>query len=570
MLAPLLLLALAAQAPAPGVAQVVVSIVGTNDLHGRIEVLPRFGGYLKNLRRVRARDGGGVVLLDAGDMFQGTLPSNLGEGAAVVRAYNALEYSAAAVGNHEFDFGPEGPAATPRKAEDDPRGALKARAVQARFPLLAANLFDAATDRRVDWRNMPASTVIAAGGLRIGVIGLTTMGTPRTTIASNFRGLTVAPLAPVITDEARALREAGADAVVVVAHAGGECRQFGQPDDISACDGRSEIFQVARALPAGAVDLIVAGHTHEGLAHRVAGIPIIESYAEGRAFGRVDLTFVVNRGDRRNRARLVGTQIFPPQSICAAETCAAQRYQGAPVVPDRRVQAAIAPDLKAARALREERLGPLVTTPLTRDRRRESSLGNLFADLMRAATPAAEVAITNGGSLRADIPAGPLTYGQLFEAFPFDNRLATVKMSGAELQRTFAQNLSHSGAIVSISGVRVSARCEGGALLTTLLREPAGTPINGDDQLTVVTSDFLAMGGDALFSESVQRTGDLDGELIREAMAKLLRARGGPLSADQPGLLDPARPRIAFPGQRPVRCNAPVPPAPPGPATFTR
>ena len=81
-----------------------LSIVGTNDLHGGI--LPRdgrgglalLGGYLKNLREARARDGGAVLLIDAGDMFQGTLESNVTEGASVVAAYNALGYTAAAIG----------------------------------------------------------------------------------------------------------------------------------------------------------------------------------------------------------------------------------------------------------------------------------------------------------------------------------------------------------------------------------------------------------------------------------------------------------------------------------------
>ena len=103
-------------------APLTVSIVGTNDLHGGVVArngrggLALLGGYVKNLRAARARDGGAVLLIDAGDMFQGTLESNLGEGAAVVAAYNALGYAAAAIGNHEFDFGPVGKAATPRDA----------------------------------------------------------------------------------------------------------------------------------------------------------------------------------------------------------------------------------------------------------------------------------------------------------------------------------------------------------------------------------------------------------------------------------------------------------------------
>jgi 5'-nucleotidase len=72
-------------------------------------------------------------------MFAGTLPSNLGEGAAAVRAYALLGYAAIAIGNHEFDFGPIGPATPARTPSDDPRGALRARAAEAPFPFLDAN-----------------------------------------------------------------------------------------------------------------------------------------------------------------------------------------------------------------------------------------------------------------------------------------------------------------------------------------------------------------------------------------------------------------------------------------------
>src|SRR5690349_17410424 len=90
-------------------ATITISVVATTDLHGG--VLPRnerggvelFGGYLRNIRNARVRDGGGVLLVDSGDMFQGTLESNLNEGAAVIATYNEFGYAAAAIGNHEFD-----------------------------------------------------------------------------------------------------------------------------------------------------------------------------------------------------------------------------------------------------------------------------------------------------------------------------------------------------------------------------------------------------------------------------------------------------------------------------------
>ncbi|HEU4689385.1 MAG TPA: hypothetical protein VFS23_13515, partial [Vicinamibacterales bacterium] len=110
---------------------VTLSILGTSDLHGEAFPrngrggLPLFAGYVNNLRAVRAADGGAVLLIDSGDTYQGNIESNLSEGAVIVDAYNALGYTAQAVGNHDFDFGAvDSPAA--RQLPGDLRGALKA------------------------------------------------------------------------------------------------------------------------------------------------------------------------------------------------------------------------------------------------------------------------------------------------------------------------------------------------------------------------------------------------------------------------------------------------------------
>jgi len=532
--------------------RLTISLVGSNDLHGRVESLPPFAGYLANLRRARARDGGAVLLLDAGDMFQGTLASNLGEGAAVVRAYNALGYTAAALGNHEFDFGPVGPAVTARPGSgDDPRGALRARAAEATFPFLDANLVDATTGAPPAWRNVQPTTLVELAGIKIGIVGVTTASTPRTTLAANFAGLAVKPLAATIAAAAAGLHRQGATVVIVAAHAGGVCHRFDQPEHFESCEADGEIFQVARDLAAhgGAVDAIVAGHTHEGVAHRVAGIPIVEAFANGHDFSRIDLTI-----DRAS-GRALDAHIFPPHRICAPERCAEESYEGAPVVADPAVAAAIAPALEAARAQRQERLGPMLPAPIKRAQKTESPLGNLFADLMRAARPGADVALTNGGGLRTDLPAGPLTYGQLFEALPFDNRFATIPTTGAELADVIAGNLRRDNGIVSLSGVRAEARCKDGALAVTLFRSD-GRPIAPKARLTLLTSDFLATGGDGLFSEELKAHAKLDdGPPIRDAMADLLRARKTPLGPDDRALFDPAHPRLAYPGPRPVKCR---------------
>jgi 5'-nucleotidase len=230
-------------------------------------------------------------------------------------------------------------------------------------------------------------------------------------------------------------------------------------------------------------------------------------------------------------------------------------YEGAPLAADAAVAAALAPAHAAARAKRQETLSVAIARPITRAYRTESPLGNLFADLMRAARRA-DVGLTNGGALREDLPAGVLTYGQLHEAMPFDNGFATISVTGAELARAVAGNLARDNGILSLSGVRARATCQGGAIDVALTRAD-GTPIAPRDKLTLVTSDFLATGGDGLFPAEVRARAVLDGgPPLRDAMAAELRVRKAPLTPDDPALFDPARPRLTYPGRRPMRCGA--------------
>lgn len=533
-------------ADAPRTQPVTITVIGTNDLHGHLRALPVFAGYLAILRELRESDGT-VVLLDGGDMFQGTLESNLAEGAPVIEAYGALGYDAAAIGNHEFDYGPVGPAATPRSPEDDPRGALLARAREARFPLLSANLLGA-DGEPIEWPHVTPSTLFERGGIRIGVVGVTTEETLTTTNAANVRDLRMAPLAESIAREAALLRARGADVVLVAAHAGGFCERFDDPFDLSSCRTDEEIFEVARALPRGAVDAIVAGHTHAGVAHVVHGIPIIESYAYGRAFGRIDLTVDPERG-------VIGVRVHPPRALCAEGSaaggdCVPGMYEGREVRIDPRIEALIEPALERARDEERRPLGVTLEGPITASYGRESALGNLFADLMRAARPEADVAITNGGGLRADLPAGALTYGELHRASPFDNRFALVRMRVGELAERLAAGLESRSGFLSVSGIRVEARCEGSSLAVVLAREEGGEPLDPSEWLTVAATDYLATSG--ILGERLEDRITFEDENVRDAMAAALERRGGTLAPGE--LYDPANPRVRYPGERPVVC----------------
>lgn len=542
----------------PAEDRVTLTIVGTSDLHGHLRALPLLAAHLGALRRERAADGGGVVLVDAGDMFQGTLESNLVEGASVVDAYAALGYDAVAVGNHEFDFGPVGPRATATtpfgEGEADPRGALEARIRQAPFPFLTANLRRKGGE--APGLGVP-STLIERAGIKVGVVGVTTEGTPHTTIAANVADLEIAPLAASIAGEAADLRARGAAVVVVAAHAGGRCTGFADPDDLASCEPDHEIMAVARALPPGAVDVIVAGHTHQAMAHRVAGIAVVQSYALGAAYGRVDL--VVDR----TSGHVVSNMVHAPRRLCSAAdadpddppaVCDPRDAEGRPLTPDPDVAAVVAPALAAADVVRERSLGPALAAPFVARRKGENPLGNLLVDLMLRARPDADAAIINGGGVRADLPAGPLRYGALYETFPFDNRFARVKLRAGDFAAMLAGSLG-GGPFFSLGGLQAVAGCDGSDLRVTLQR--AGVPLDASQEIVVLASDFLATGGDRAFAGLQERglaTVTLeDDPPLREALAAEL-AELGPVSLAPLGYYDPEHPRIRAPSEPPVRC----------------
>ncbi|HWO25238.1 MAG TPA: bifunctional UDP-sugar hydrolase/5'-nucleotidase [Kofleriaceae bacterium] len=548
--------------PAPPPKPVTITFLGTNDVHGAIEALPIFAGFVANVRAARGADGGGVILLDGGDMFQGTLESNTGEGADVVRAYNQIGYAAAAIGNHEFDFGPVGPRVTAASAEDDPRGALKARAAEAKYPFVSSNIVEKG-GARLTWPNVVPGTLIEVAGVKVGIVGASTEGTPFTTMASNFEGLAMAPTASAIAEEARRLRGQGAQVIAVAAHIGSKCKRFDDPDDVSTCDREDEVFDVLRELPAGTVDVFVGGHTHAAVAHRINGVAVIESYSSGRAFGRVDLQVAGGRA--------LGVKIYPPRVMCGeldkpvpAASCKPGEYEGRPVVPDPAVQQIAAEALARAATRRGEQLGVTLKAPITKSYGTESSEGNWFTDLMLAARPDAQVALTNGGGLRADIPAGALAYGALYEAFPFDNRFAIVTLKGAHLRELVTTNLARGGAILSWGNLTAKARCKGDRLDVQI--SVGGKPLADAATYKLATSDFLATGGDGLLGRLKLPEGSikLTDVLIRDGMAEVLRKRKGTVDPDK--LFSPKVRRMDYEGTRPIQCG-PKPAAPAGGGT---
>jgi 2',3'-cyclic-nucleotide 2'-phosphodiesterase (5'-nucleotidase family) len=360
-----------------------------------------------------------------------------------------MGYAAAALGNHEFDWGVD---------------TLRARMRQARFGIFGANVRDTA-GRDVKW--IPNDTIVTRGRIKVGIIGVSTVTTPTTTRAANVVGLRFDDPAPIIDSIGRVLRRRGANFVVVIAHAGASCGR----DGAGACNG--EIIDLARKLKTK-VDAIVSGHTHTLVNTEINGIPIVQARSSGRAIDILDLPTGpdVGRAVRHEVLDLAVDTIKPFPAVAAIVQRAFARV--APLVK-RRV--AVIPVTLA-------RQGP------------QYPLGNLIADAQRWAGKG-DVAIMNNGGIRTELRAGEATYGSLFEIQPFGNTLYSLTMTGQQLSGLLEEMLKKSPVNDHVSGLTITydpSRPPGSRIVSVRMAD--GTPLSDTRTYNVIVNDFLATGGE--------------------------------------------------------------------------
>lgn len=420
-----------------------------------------------------------TVRLDGGDQMQGTLESNLTHGASAVAVLNQVGLDAAAVGNHELDWGVD---------------TLMARQREARYPWLAANVFRASDGARPEWAEPFA--VIERDGVRIGVVGYATASTPRTlrpdvTAPYEFRAGYAG-----VRDALDAVWQQRPDFVVVVAHAAGDC-------DSQTCAG--EMVELASELPAGRVHLIVGGHDHSPGEGIVNDIPIVRAGSNGQGIGVIDL-----------RRASDGTRTFH---------VFAQPVFADSIRPDASVVRALALYLRAAEDIGQETvatLGARLSASATGDRR----LGNLIAEAGRLRA-GADFGLHNPGGVRIDLPAGRISYAQLHRVMPFDNAVVRLTITGQQLRDLVEQ----AGPRYYLANLLVEFRADSAAprFGRADLSFADGTPVLEDRSYTLATNDFLADGGDALMLLSTLPREAL-GVSVLDAVADYLRALPAPIT----------------------------------------
>jgi 5'-nucleotidase len=509
---------------APRAAEPVhVIIASTTDRHGWYDShheshtappyggLPLLGGYLQNLRSTHP---GRVIVVDSGDLFQGTLESNLFEGEPVIKGYNALGYNAAALGNHEFDYGPVGPDSVARTPGQDPLGALKKNAAAAKFPFLSANLTEKATGKTPSWAKR--YTMVDSGRAKVGIIGLSTPDTPNVTMSANVTTLTFGDPVAATVSAAKELRAAGADAIIVIAHMGGRCKNIDtNPDDTSTCETDQEAMRFLNALPKRTIDAYFAGHTHSQMRHYINDVATLQPSPYGREFSMLDMTI-----DTTNHA-VTKTEMGPLTMVCAqvyehTETCDPKKapagaalvprvFEGAAVTELAGLSDTLKPYLQQVATKRNEDTGIRTTDRFKRGYSRESALGDLFTDAMRAYMKT-DIAVMNSGGIRADLPAGSLIYANMFDVSPFDNFPAVVTMTGAQVRQMLDLTVVGGGrGILQASGIRYTYD-EALAIEKPMMQRHRltdvtlanGQPLDPNASYRVAMIDFLVTGGEGL------------------------------------------------------------------------
>ncbi len=486
----IILTSLAAFAPlimAPSVAlsqesdSVEITVFATNDFHGAllgksyswsngntVGGAAWLAGYLD---AVRKENPGGVLYVDSGDLMQGSFVSHYYDGVPTIAVLNAMGLQAAAISNHEFDWGVE---------------VLAERAKQARFPLLGANIREKSTGKLPEWAK--AYTIVEIQGVKVGIIGVANPRTPQESLPKNIAGLKFIDPAKAVDEFLPEMERQGATMVVVLANIGGTPPGY-----------HEGILDFACSLNNSKVDMVVSGNSHTKIADELCGIPVVQAGSQGVGFSRVDFTVDRTTGEVKD-FRMNSTPMIVRQDKDNSPPVYRRwdNRKTVEVLPDPRVEAIVDRYEVLIKAIKNSVLGE-TKTAITRDPRHESAIGDWVTDIMRDSTLGADFALINGGALRTDIDAGKVTYGEVYDTLIFGDTLVVSKLSGREVFQTLEQGVSGKFKLVQVSGLKFTFDYDmpsGKRIKGKVINTRTGKPLAPDKIYRVVVNNYMASGGD--------------------------------------------------------------------------
>lgn len=462
-----------------------IVILHTNDVHARVKADERekaIGyGKIKTYKEELVKEGKTVLMLDAGDTFHGTTFATISRGDSIIKLLNEVGYDYMVPGNHDFNYGYQ---------------RLVELTGQGKFKTLASNVV---TEQGK--RDFLENDIKEVDGVKIGFFGLSTPETYYKSHPSNTKGIVIAEPIEVAKQQVAALKAKGADFIVAIGHLG--------IDESTKEAERSE--GVLKAVPG--IDLFIDGHSHTALPEgKVIGSALLAqtgSYTNN--LGKITLTFDGNKIENK-KAELIS---YEAMSL---------------VKPDEKIEAIEKEVDEANKPFLEKIVGKTLVDLEGRreyNRKQETNLGNLVTDAMREVSKA-DIAITNGGGIRATIEKGDVTMGEVLTAFPFTNFTVTVDLTGKEVIQALENGVKAApelaGAFCQVSGLtfKYDDTAKAGERVFDVM--VAGKPIDLEKTYKVATNDFIAGGGDQYdVFKGKKETGQY--ELLSETLAKYIAAK---------------------------------------------
>lgn len=495
-----------------------LTILHTNDHHGHFW-RNEYGEYglaaqktlVDKVRKEVAANGGSVLLLSGGDINTGVPESDLQDAEPDFRGMNMIGYNAMAVGNHEFD---------------NPLTVLRQQEKWAKFPFLSANIYQKSTNERLfkPW------AIFKPQDIKIAVIGLTTDDTAKIGNPEFFEDIEFrkpADEAKLVIQELQ--QQEKPDIIFAVTHMGHyDNGQHGSnaPGDVD----------LARSLPAGALSLIVGGHSQDPVCMAsenkkqvdyVPGTPcapdrqngtwIVQAHEWGKYVGRADFTF------RNGEMKLARYQLIPInlKKKVTWDNGESERVLYTPEIPENQPMISLlTPFQKKGQAQLGVKIGT-VNGKLEGDRSKarfeQTNMGHLILNAQIARTQA-DFAVMSGGGIRDSIEPGDITYKSVLKVQPFGNTVAYVDMSGKEVSdylTAVAQMKPDSGAYPQFANVSFSA--QGKALNDLKIK---GEPVDPAKTYRMATLSFNATGGDGYpridTKPGYVNTGFIDAEVLKQ------------------------------------------------------
>jgi len=499
-------------------ADFTLHVLHVNDFHSRIEPINKsdatcdaeteakgecFGGVarlatkINELRDKLKADGQNVVVLDAGDQYQGSLFYTTYKGKDTVEFMNTIGFDAMAVGNHEFDDGPAG---------------LQLLAEGVKFPVISGNL-DLSQSPELKGK-VGGTVTLDVGGEKIGIVSALAMDTPETS-SPGPKVIFQDDLESLAAD-VEELTDAGVSKIIALTHEG-----YHRDQEIAG--------EIA------GVDAVVGGHSHTLLGNMEGAegpyptmvkaadgteVPVTTAYAYGKYLGHLVLTW----DDQGKLVSAGGEPILLDASVKPDEAIAA------------RVKEMAAPIEELKTKLVAETKAP-IDGGRESCRQRECEMGVVVADAMlaRVKDQGVSIAVQNGGGLRASIDAGPVTMGEVISVLPFQNTLSTFWLKGedvvAALENGASQYEEGAGRFAQVAGLKytVDPSAEAGKRVSDVqVREGAGwKPIDPAAEYGVVSNNYMRGGGDGykVFATNGTKAYDFGPDLA-DVLAEYLAAQG--------------------------------------------